>query len=106
MELRNPATLAPRFLDRSSLVDPTQPSNSPERVLIVANPHAGASECAARIERLAQLLRHEGFDVSVSMNLDEVVRQANEAFACGQLRAVIAGGGDGTVAEIVNRTPP
>src|SRR5205823_27167 len=39
-------------------------------------------------------------------NLDEVAAEANSLFCRGRLRALVAVGGDGTVAELVNRTQP
>ena len=39
-------------------------------------------------------------------DLDEVTQQCNELHQSGRLRTLIGVGGDGTAAELVNRTPP
>jgi diacylglycerol kinase family enzyme len=75
-------------------------------VLIAVNPRAGARESSPHIERLTQALVHDGFSVEVMTDLSTVVAAAQRRHAAGELRALISAGGDGTVAEIVNRTEP
>ena len=83
-------------------------SNKPaaDQVLIAANPRAGAYRQEEPLCILAERLRSAGMSVTISSNLDEVTAAAIECHAAGRLKALIAAGGDGTVAEIVNRTPP
>ncbi len=75
-------------------------------VIVSVNPKAGAGSAEDRVAHLVQLLRQERLDVAVLTNLDEVAGEANRRFAEGCLRALIAVGGDGTAAELVNRTVP
>ncbi len=73
-------------------------------VVVSVNPKAGAVSADARVMRLVNLLRQQHLEVVVLPQLDEVAAAANQLFAEGRLRALIAVGGDGTAAELVNRT--
>jgi diacylglycerol kinase family enzyme len=73
-------------------------------VLIVANPTAGSQHRRDAIEGLAQCLRNRGLTPQLVHDLSALSDLTREQLASGQLRAVVAGGGDGTVAEVVNRT--
>jgi diacylglycerol kinase (ATP) len=73
-------------------------------VVISVNPKAGAGSATARVSRLEHLLRQNQLEVTVCTDLGEVADVANQLFAEHRLRALIAVGGDGTVAELVNRT--
>jgi diacylglycerol kinase family enzyme len=75
-----------------------------DRVLILVNPKAGASSAMARTDRLAKLLGERGFRTDVSVDLAAAACRANGWHAEGCLRALVAVGGDGTAAELVNRT--
>ena len=75
-------------------------------MVVSVNPKAGAWSAENRVAHLVQLLRKESLEVLVLTNLDEVAAVSNRLFAEGCLRALIAVGGDGTVAELVNRTTP
>lgn len=77
-----------------------------DRVLVSVNPLAGASSAHGRALRLADLLGVAGFHVEIHTDLATVAERAAEYFAAGTLRALVAVGGDGTVSELVNRTPP
>lgn len=76
------------------------------RVIISANPNAGSRSGTAKVEDLAELLRRRDFEVVTSTDIDEVSKLAFEHAEKGDLRAVVAAGGDGTVALIANHTPP
>ncbi|HTU26418.1 MAG TPA: acylglycerol kinase family protein, partial [Pirellulales bacterium] len=80
-------------------------SDSSDRVLIAANPRAGAGSPGGTVERLASVLRHYRFRVEIYTDLDAVTAAAEQTWRSGQLRVLVAAGGDGTVAELVNRTP-
>jgi diacylglycerol kinase family enzyme len=54
---------------------------------------------------LVRFLAAQGLQADISTDLAEVAGRAAERQARGHLRAVVAAGGDGTVAEIVNRVP-
>jgi diacylglycerol kinase family enzyme len=76
------------------------------RVIISINPKAGRKEARPKAERLAELLRDQGLHSEVLSDLGAVSEQAMRWQAEDELRAVVAAGGDGTVTELVNRTPP
>lgn len=76
------------------------------RVLILVNPRAGRRGEARRVERLATSLRQRGLEVDVTDNLGEACPRAGHLHEQGELRALVGVGGDGTAAELVNRTPP
>ena len=80
--------------------------DSARRVLISRNPLAGARSGQHRVAVLSDQLRATGHEVQVVTDLAELARLAAELQERQQLRAVVAAGGDGTVAEIVNRTAP
>jgi diacylglycerol kinase family enzyme len=58
------------------------------------------------VARLEQLLVREGFHVDVTPDIERISREAAAARAAGELRVVVAAGGDGTVGLVANRTPP
>ncbi len=80
--------------------------DSAQRVLIVTNPHAGSRHRAALIDRLVAVLKTDGFVTDVVTELSDLPDQAAPSAAGLPVRAVVAAGGDGTVAEVVNRTTP
>src|SRR5271170_6496530 len=80
-------------------------SDTTDLILIAANPRAGAGSPGGTVERLASVLRHFQFRVEIFTDLDTVTTTAERAWQAGELRALVAAGGDGTVAELVNRTP-
>jgi len=77
-----------------------------DRVVVSLNPMAGASSASPRAERLAELLAEAGIRAEILTDLDEVGRLAGAWHAEGRLRALVGVGGDGTAAELVNRTAP
>jgi diacylglycerol kinase family enzyme len=84
---------------------PTLP-DSADHVLISVNPKAGRRSVSARVERLADCLRKAGFQVEAKTDLAEVTAQANDLHRQGKLRVLVGAGGDGTAAELTNRTDP
>ncbi|MCC6126918.1 MAG: hypothetical protein IT426_18290 [Pirellulales bacterium] len=79
--------------------------NQAEHVLILMNPKAGAKDSRERVERLAGLLDKRGFKAEISTDLQAITQKAAAHHAEGGLRALVGVGGDGTAAELVNRTP-
>ncbi len=75
-------------------------------ILIAANPRAGARCSQAALEDLTKALGRRGFEARVITDLERLTAVAAAAASDGQLRAVVAAGGDGTLAELVNRTSP
>jgi diacylglycerol kinase family enzyme len=77
---------------------------SADRVLISVNPKAGRRAVTQSVQRLAATLTAHGLTVEVQQSLEQVAALANQWFSEGKLRAVVGVGGDGTAAELVNRT--
>ncbi len=76
------------------------------RVILSVNPKAGRRSSKTKAELLAETLRRGGMEVEILTDLETVARQANELHRAGKLRALIGLGGDGTAAELTNRTEP
>jgi len=87
--------------ERSSRLPPEA-----DHVLILVNPTAGRGSAAGRVDSLVGLLRSRGFSVESFCNLKEACERANQAHRAGVLRAFVGVGGDGTAAQLVNRTDP
>lgn len=79
---------------------------SPEtdRVAILLNPKAGSKAARPRTERLAECLNQSGFQVELFTDLAAATEAANVWHSQGILRTLVGVGGDGTMAELVNRT--
>jgi diacylglycerol kinase family enzyme len=75
-------------------------------VLVVANPRAGAGDRHSAVKELRRELEDAGFVVTVASHVDALAGLAAERQAAGDLRAVVAAGGDGTVSLAANHTPP
>ena len=75
-------------------------------MVVMTNPSAGASLRKAPVRELVEHLKQRGLAPEVITNLRALDSLVERYRAAGQLRAVVAAGGDGTVAEIVNRTEP
>jgi diacylglycerol kinase (ATP) len=85
---------------------PETPSLPPsaDHVLVSLNPKAGRRSAAARVEEFTQLINRRGFQVRTYTDLAEVSAEANRLHHDGRLRALVGVGGDGTAAELANRT--
>lgn len=79
---------------------------SARRVVVACNPTAGRGSGADRIDELVSRLVQEDLAVEVATDRDELATVAGRHLASGDLRAIVAAGGDGTAAEVVNQTPP
>ena len=77
-----------------------------ETVIVSVNPKAGRRNAQRRINIFVKTLEKFGLNVEVKTDLDEVAQRANELFDQGTLRALVGVGGDGTAAELTNRTKP
>lgn len=80
--------------------------NTAKRVLIGANPRAGAQNRRALVEALCEELVKSGFEPTIHGEIDELAAETEKLLADGKLRAVVAAGGDGTFRLIAERTPP
>lgn len=81
----------------------TLPS-SRNHVILSLNPKAGRHSSRERAERLAEILSQAGLQVETQTDLATVAARANELHRTEKLRALIGVGGDGTAAELTNRT--
>lgn len=77
-----------------------------DRVIIAVNPKAGARSSHDRVETVVQTLRERGMVPEVDTSLSAVTEAATRWLVEGRLRALVGVGGDGTAAELANRTPP
>ncbi len=75
-----------------------------DRVLVAVNPKAGRRSSHQLVGNLASLLKRCRLDVHVRSDLDQIADLAQEWHQAGTLRAVVGIGGDGTAAELTNRT--
>ncbi len=76
----------------------------PHHVLIVSNPSAGSRHRTDVLAGLVAALESRGFTTEFVRELDSLGPRVAALQESGQLRVVIAAGGDGTVAEVANRT--
>ena len=79
-------------------------SSEADHVLISVNPKAGRRSPTARVNRLVELLQTRDMSVEVFTDLGKVSDRANHLHQSGRLGALVGVGGDGTAAELVNRT--
>jgi len=75
-----------------------------DHVAILVNPKAGRRAALPWADRLKDRLRNQGFQAEIFTDLAEAARQTNQWHAEECLRTLVAAGGDGTAAELVNRT--
>ncbi len=75
------------------------------QVLIAANPKSGASSNRGRVSELQQALTGTGLACHIHTSLEELRQAALQADARGELKAIVAAGGDGTVGALANLLP-
>lgn len=75
-------------------------------IILSLNPKAGRHSSRLRAEQLAEILKNAGLEVEMQTDLKIVAERANTLHRAGTLRALIGVGGDGTAAELTNRTEP
>ena len=75
-------------------------------VVIAANPRAGSQSRDRHLRELAAWLNARGVTVEIISELERAETLAAQMHDQGRLRALVGAGGDGTLAELVNRTPP
>ncbi len=83
----------------------TRPPTSARNVLISVNQKAGSRSRHEHALALQTLLSRGGYKVRVVSELAELAGLAAEQFTAGDLRAVIAVGGDGTASVVRNCVP-
>jgi len=71
-------------------------------IVIAANPYRGAVRPRERVQSLAAAVAAAGVPVRVLWDADERARLLGDARALAEVRCVVAAGGDGTVASVIN----
>jgi diacylglycerol kinase (ATP) len=100
----NTLTSHPRSMIVPPVVSTAAIPHDADRVAILVNPKSGRTDAQPRADRLADLLRTRGFQTELFTDLTVATAQASQWHAEGRLRVLVAVGGDGTAAELVNRT--
>jgi diacylglycerol kinase family enzyme len=75
------------------------------RVLIAVNPKAGVRSGKRLVEQVAKRLSDQGFDVASISDIPQLIAEVQTAHHAGTLHSVVAAGGDGTAALLVNVLP-
>lgn len=94
-----PETIAP---PRRSALRPNPDARS---ILISKNPRAGSRARHEHVEEINSALSHAGYRVELTTDLEMLHGLATESLKSGDLRAVIAVGGDGTASVVRNHVP-
>jgi len=76
-----------------------------KRVVIALNPIAGHRSGRQLVEHLAELLERRGLAPIILGDIGEITDEVTRRFEQGDLQAVVAAGGDGTIGLIANQTP-
>ena len=80
-------------------------SHNNELVIIQRNPHSGSGAGRSQLMILSRHLRHAGYRVRMFSNRGRLDGYLARKPAARILRCIVAAGGDGTVADLVNRHP-
>lgn len=75
------------------------------RVLIARNPTAGARDTAPLVDAFCRALTRRGYSAEQYTDIAQLQDQILAAQEAGDLRCIVAAGGDGTVAMLTNHTP-
>lgn len=79
---------------------------SAKSIVISVNPRAGAKSAVARVRPVELALAERGYEVFVTTDLEQVQERAAQWSESGELRAVVAAGGDGTASAVRNVVSP
>lgn len=77
-----------------------------DQVLVLVNPKAGRRAANREIERFCSILTAKRLNVTILSELGAAADRATQWHTERRLRALVGVGGDGTAAELVNRTMP
>ena len=83
-----------------------RPENTPTAVLIFANPYSGRKDNRRRVETLKDALTEANLTCRVVWNAAERTRLLAGSEQLSNCRCLVAAGGDGTVAAVINDLPP
>ena len=75
------------------------------RLIISLNPRAGSRSRHDHVQAIGQSLTRAGFNVRMTSDLGELEGLATEGLELGELRVVLAVGGDGTASVVRNHVP-
>ena len=75
-------------------------------VIVSVNPKSGATSRSELINDMEQKLTDAGFKPLILSSIDDVYAQSKRLHEAGQLRTVVAAGGDGTVSLLANTLEP
>ena len=76
-----------------------------QTVIISANPKSGAFSRYGLVVELQKAVESHGFPCEIHTDLDQMASRCAELAEAGQLRAVIAAGGDGTASRVASLIP-
>lgn len=79
--------------------------STPRHVLLSVNPRAGARFRSELVELVERELAVQDLRSEVFTDVGQLRQRAGELAADGELRAVVAAGGDGTISLLANQTP-
>jgi diacylglycerol kinase (ATP) len=82
-----------------------RPSPAARNVIISANPRAGSRSRHGLIQSIVGVLTNAGYKVRLLTSLDELAGLSAEEAKTGELRAVLAIGGDGTASIVRTHVP-
>ena len=82
-----------------------RPDPAARGVLISVNPRAGSRSRMSRVKAIGEALGRAGYQVQWTSDLDDLASIAAAAWKSGELRAVLAIGGDGTASVVRNHVP-
>ena len=74
-------------------------------MIISVNPNSGASDKQFIARELGEMLQERGFQVHIPTSIPDLREKAVELQNAGRLHTVVAAGGDGTAAMLVNELP-
>ena len=78
-----------------------------QRLIVISrNPHSGKSASHERVAELQRQLLAAGYRVEIPDSVPACCERVEHGLASGELRTVIAAGGDGTLNMLVNKLPP
>ena len=83
----------------------SRPAATARAVLISMNPRAGSRWRRDRIQAIEAALSGAGYDVQTTTDLSELAALSRQRWKDGDLRVVIAVGGDGTASVVRNHVP-